>query len=75
MRKKKNSQSSEGHAFSPTLNAWQCPEGHGWLRGSRLSLVLGLGCPQFQALWCQALGRDPLVADIELGVAPWAKQA
>ena len=49
--------------------------GHGWPRGSRLSLVLVLGCPQYSALWCQALGRDPLVADIVLGVAPGARGA
>lgn len=38
-------------------------------------MVLGFGCPQFPALWCQALGRDHLVADIELGLAPGARQA
>ena len=75
MRKKKFRQRSEGHAGSPALNAWQRPDGHGWLHGSRLSLLLGLGCPQLPVLWCQDLGRNHLVADIELGVAPCAWQA
>ena len=73
--RKKNSPELGGPCWFSCTQCLAAPRGHGWFRGSRLSLVLGLGCPQFLVLWVQALGRDPLVADLELRVAAEARQA
>ena len=74
-KKKKFARARRAMLVLPPSMLGSAPKGQGWLRGSRLSLVLGLVCLQFLARWCQALGNDTLVADILICVAPGAQQA
>ena len=61
---------SGGPPGSPALNVLGHRKGHGFLLGGRLNPAVGLRCPQFSELWCQAPGEGALVADLRLGFGP-----